>query len=260
MYPILLDLGFFVIPAWHTMFVLGVLTAYWTLLRLARKNHELSEIPTSDFQKLFLASYVPGYFGARGFDIVMTQGLHANFFGELFSVGGMVLYGGLLAGTLGGVIYVLVCGLPWRSILDCIGPGILFGIFWGRIGCFLNGDDYGIPVADSLDFLGIVLPNLEDGVLRYPVQIFESVGSGLFGFLLCRLAVRGLTMRPGTIGALSIGGYALLRFGLEYLRGDDRGWVVDGLISPAQAISFCLFVFAVYLVFGANASKTSPLE
>jgi phosphatidylglycerol:prolipoprotein diacylglycerol transferase len=57
--------------------------------------------------------------------------------------GGLVVYGSLLAGTIGFVIFVRRNGLPALAFSDLIAPGVVLGVGLGRIGCFLNGCCYG---------------------------------------------------------------------------------------------------------------------
>ena len=51
--------------------------------------------------------------------------------------------------------------------------------------------------------------------------------------------------------------YSMLRFFIEFLRGDDRGQFLFGL-SPAQNISVIIFIIAVILLF-FNSKKRKNL-
>ena len=57
--------------------------------------------------------------------------------------GGLVVYGSLIGGAFGGLIFLKLNQLPvWRTA-DLIAPGMVLGLAIGRIGCLMNGCCYG---------------------------------------------------------------------------------------------------------------------
>ena len=66
-----------------------------------------------------------------------------------FTEGGLVVYGSLIGGFLGGCIFVWRNKLPLLRLGDAIIPCILLGIFFGRIGCLMNGCCYGGRCEDG---------------------------------------------------------------------------------------------------------------
>lgn len=59
--------------------------------------------------------------------------------------GGLEVYGGFIAATLGVVIYMLFWGHSFRWYLDIMAPSAALGMGLGRLGCFLNGCCWGLP-------------------------------------------------------------------------------------------------------------------
>ena len=57
--------------------------------------------------------------------------------------GGRAEYGGLLAGLLAIAVYLRIRRQPFLRYVDSITPAVALGIAIGRIGCFINGDDFG---------------------------------------------------------------------------------------------------------------------
>jgi phosphatidylglycerol:prolipoprotein diacylglycerol transferase len=57
--------------------------------------------------------------------------------------GGLVVYGSMLAGGLGLLLFIRRHRLPGLAFADVIAPSVALGIGLGRIGCFLNGCCYG---------------------------------------------------------------------------------------------------------------------
>lgn len=249
MYPILLEWGSIIIPAWHTFFALGAVASYFLLIVLSRKYFpQLSEVYIG---WLFAFTYVGGYVGARFLSTVIDQpelNLWEKLF-ALFELGPMTFYGGFLGAILAGIGIARILKLPFRDIADMALLCGILGLAIGRVGCFLNGDDYGIPIAidqgNSIPWWAVTFPNHSDPIPRVPVQLFEAsiasvivlIGLKFFGSLRSVLF-------PGAVGVLVTVSYAIARFFLEYLRGDPRGSILGGILSPSQFISILIVVAA----------------
>ena len=96
--------------------------------------------------------FIPGIIGARLFYVVeyWHEFHHENLFqtiGEIlnFSKGGLVVYGSLIAGMLGMVVFVRKYRLPMLAICDLLAPSLLLGLAIGRIGCLAHGCCFGGP-------------------------------------------------------------------------------------------------------------------
>lgn len=244
MKPILWEFGDTVIPSWHFFFVLGVVAAFIVFRHLAqttRLNLNEAEVST-----LLCLVYIAGYLGARGLHLFVVDGIGALFPG-LFELGGMVLYGGILGGGIAGWVYLAKKNVNWGHCLDCIVPAVLVGIALGRIGCFLNGDDYGVSVSENLAYLGVANPILGDGILRHPVQLYEALAC-LVAAIASFSIVKWQLWKPGQVALWGTLYYCLLRFFDEYLRGDPRGWIFDSHLSTSQGISLLMALVAVSMV------------
>ncbi len=247
MLPVLFEWNEFSLASWHVFYVLGALSAYLMMQHLARRLPAADFVSPRHLSNLYLLGYVAGYFGARLLSVIIDQpdviGIKATIL-ELARIGPMTFYGGAIGSFLGCWIYQMSYRLPFGSLSDiCLPAGILaLGI--GRIGCFLNGDDYGVavgPVGSVGPWWSVRFPNHEDLVPRVPIQIIEAG----FCFLLvvvsvCFFSTIRSKWRSGAVGTLVILGYAIFRFFAEMFRGDDRGWIIVGWVSPSQAISLTL--------------------
>ena len=226
------------LPAWYVCFVLAALAALWLLIKL--QPHMCVHSTGKDITNLYSICYLSGYLGARGLSLLVEdpcRGLVACA-AQLLTLGSLTLYGGVVLAFICGLLYLRVKKLALRELLDCFVPALLLAVAIGRIGCFLNGDDYGIVTDSSW---GVVFPNLGDGLPRYPTQLFEAA----FCLLLCVLCCAGYhrikaRLGVGATGLGGAGGYALLRFANEYLRDDYRGWVIDQTLSTSQFISIII--------------------
>ena len=57
--------------------------------------------------------------------------------------GGLVVYGSIIGGAIGGIIFVKIKKLPTLPVLDILAPCMMIGLSIGRIGCLMNGCCWG---------------------------------------------------------------------------------------------------------------------
>jgi phosphatidylglycerol:prolipoprotein diacylglycerol transferase len=257
MHPILFQWGSFVVPSWHAFFVLAALMGWWTLGLWGKLAWPEGQARSLD--SLFLIAYIAGYIGARGLSILLEGESLSGF----FELGSMTLYGGILLAALAAILYAQRKKLSVIRLADLTLPSLLLGIAIGRVGCFLNGDDYGLPLPNQtqIPLWAVKFPNLNDELYRYPVQLVETaVCLTIAGYGWSKRTL--LKRRPGEIGTIGIVGYAITRFILEFYRGDDRGQILTDFLSPAQIISILVIlawagvlVFARYVTHSGRQSK-----
>ena len=122
---------------------------------------------------------------------------------------------------------------------------------FGRVGCFLMGCCYGVPSRFGIAFT--CSPIAPNGVRLLPVQLIEAAGEGALFFAFTR---PGAQRRGGQwMLGVYLASYGVLRFLLEFFRGDDyRGFL--GALSLSQVISIATLVFAAYLL--NRAKKCCP--
>jgi phosphatidylglycerol:prolipoprotein diacylglycerol transferase len=185
---------------------------------------------------------------------------------------GLVAYGGYIGGSLAGYFYFRAKKLDFWSLADCASPGLVLGLGFTRIGCFLAGCCHGQPtdLPWGVTFpegsqASSVFPNHAGHSLAvHPTQIYES----LVGFALVPLALWLVRRRKFTGQAflLIIPCYAIARFLLEFIRGDsDRGGFGNHAaptLSTSQFIGLLLIplVFFLYLYRRKIAEKVpTPL-
>ncbi len=145
--------------------------------------------------------------------------------------GGMSFHGGAIGALLVGFFYIKKkreSFLYWADLIVVPAP---LGLFFGRIGNFINGEIFGKPT--NLPW-GMIFP--EGGPIpRHPVQLYESLGTGLFLFLLL-WSLRNKPWKEGTKFALFLILYGILRFLFEFIREPAQsftlllGWMTMGQI------------------------------
>jgi phosphatidylglycerol:prolipoprotein diacylglycerol transferase len=154
---------------------------------------------------------------------------------------GGVFYGGFLGALFFTIWYVRVQKVSFWKLTDVLAPAVALGQSVGRLGCFSAGCDYGKPTSAPW---GVVFTStfahevggVPLGQRLHPTQLYESFATlAIFGVLLWWFPRR---RRDGELFLGYVGLYALARFFLEFLRGDeDRGFVFNHLLSTSQFIA-----------------------
>ena len=212
--------------------ILGII---WGLsFKVGIKLIEIKNLPITNFKTYFLGVFFTAWLGAKGlFLLTLDQSLveRAIVSSHFWLGGGLVFYGGLFGGFFFSVLYSHQKKTNFSHFNFTI-PILVFGHALGRIGCFLAGCCYGsfceLPWAVNIQ-----------GYLRHPVQLYESFFLFILGYILLK---RFLRNKPLIIFYLC--SYSLLRFCLEFFRGDEiRG--LFGLISTSQIVSIFTIVCCI---------------
>lgn len=157
---------------------------------------------------------------------------------------GMVYYGGILAAVGVTYWYCRRYKVDFPTVAAIFMPAVPLFHAFGRVGCFLTGCCWGV----ECEALGITFTHAlaaPNGVPLFPIQLVEA-GLNLLLFLVLATAVRRMRRR-GDVLPLYFLLYAVMRFVLEFFRGDElRGvW----LLSTSQWISLAiLLVLLIYAV------------
>jgi phosphatidylglycerol:prolipoprotein diacylglycerol transferase len=174
--------------------------------------------------------------------------------------GGLAYYGGFLFAVPFAFYYVRKHRLGWWRTADLAAPGIMLGLFFGRVGCFLNGCCYGKVTRSAL---GVVFPpgstpwraQVDAHLIRtadvalpvHPTQLYEAIGC-LAVFAVLYFVVRPRRRSFGQVFAWMLLLYAVVRSICEIWRDDDRGTILNGHLSTSQIISIPLFALGLTLL------------
>jgi|SRR5690625_2068117 len=259
MYPVLFEIGGVTITTFGLMMFLSFISAAWLLsIQLERRGLE------KEFAWDVLAwTALSGILGAKLYYLGLHwEDLVANPVGQLLSRGGLVWYGGLIGGVLAYYFYSKHRRMPIATVFDAAAPALMFAYAVGRMGCFLVGDDYGLPTdawygiafpqgappstAGYLRSVGGEIPaSIPDAaiVTVHPTQLYEIIAALILFVVLWQIAKRKL--RPGQLFGLYLGLYGVERFLIEFVRAkSDR--VLFGL-TTSQIASILLLGVATYL-------------
>jgi phosphatidylglycerol---prolipoprotein diacylglyceryl transferase len=270
MYPTLIKIGSFSITSFGLMMFLSFVVGAWTLSeQLHRRGYDRNIA----WDALAWIA-VGGILGAKIYYILLHLGdLQRDPVGELTSRGGLVWYGGFIGGVLAYYLQVKRWKLPIPVMFDAVAAPLMIAYAVGRIGCFLVGDDYGLPTnsrfgiafpqgappttAGYLRSVGGVIPaSVPDWAIVkvWPTQIFEVIAATILFGVLWQLSSRKL--RPGQLFGAYLFLYGIERFLIEILRAkSDR--VLMGM-STSQLVSIFMVGLGVYLWQRKTAAAVSP--
>ena len=280
MYPIAFTIGSFAVH-WYGIFIgIGFLVSFGLLMKLKK----YASLTTDQVYNISMIALFAGVIGARLFYVVQFWD---QFSGRgLFAIlnvheGGLVFYGGFILAFTAECIYAKwptvrrLLGLkekksadgdkdgPRRNIsllalLDVLGPAMALAHAFGRISCFMQGCCFGKPAPNGFP-LAVQFPQGSPAAYRYPslltggsepvypVQLFESAGN----LLMCAVLLLLLRKRKyaGTVGGVYLILYGVMRFLIEFMRGDHTDSILN--LTPSQFIAVVLAIpggVIVYLV------------
>ncbi len=224
--------------------------------------------PSDRIGDITLLAAFTGILGAKFFAVFedvsnLTMG---NFFEILLSGSGLAIYGGLIGGTIGVVLYLKKHNIAVFPFADAIAPALMVGYGVGRLGCQLSGDgDWGIvneaptpswwifpdwmwsytypqnvlhqgvPIEDCV---GYYCNELAQGV--YPTPIYEMIMAFIIVAILW--ALRKRLPVPGMLFAVYLMLNGVERYWIEKIRVNSRYDIFGYHPTQAEIIAVLFFV------------------
>jgi phosphatidylglycerol:prolipoprotein diacylglycerol transferase len=243
------------ISPFGVMMVVAFFAAY---LQMRRNLVRLEIGDDEDASALLLAAALGGILGAKIYYAILYRDWRL-----LLERYGLVWYGGFVLGTVAVLWTIRRRRLPPWLTADAVAPSLPLGYACGRVGCFLVGDDYGMPtdlpwgvefpvglpptdVGNLRDQFGIEFPASmpsDQLVAVHPTQLYEVAVALLVWVIAMRLLAR--SSRPGTTALAVLALLAAERFAIEFLRAkDDR---LLGAFTVAQAVSVAVLAIVAVL-------------
>ncbi len=281
MYPVIIDFGIInifgfefhlAIYSFGLMLVVAFYSCYYFLnydLKLLGYEEKLS----SDI--IFWAA-VGGILGAKIYYLLENIDRVVNSYDPLnmiFSGAGLVFLGGLMGSTICVSFILKKNKVPWLTFANIIGPLIFLGYAIGRLGCFLVGDDYGIPssLPWAISFPNGIPPTTtntfsdlypwvdisayDPGVITvHPTQLYEAIICFILFLILWKY--RKSTKIKDILFFLYLFLAGVERFFIEFIRTNQK--YVFELFSGAQVISIMMIIIGLY--FMKNPIKEAKSE
>lgn len=242
--PYIFELGP-VKPTWYgMMYVVGFGLGYWAARYRARHDPRWPVALISDLLTYIMIGVIAG--GRVGYVLFYGMGNWAKDWLYPLKIweGGMSFHGGLLGVLIAMFFFARKHGKGYFEVTDFIAPLIPIGLFFGRIGNFINGELWG-RVTDLP--WGVVFPT-GGPMPRHPSQLYEAFLEGLVLFVM--LWIYSAKPRPyGRVSGLFLIGYGIFRSAVEFVREPDShlrylafDWLTMGMVLSLPMIVFGLWL------------------
>jgi phosphatidylglycerol:prolipoprotein diacylglycerol transferase len=243
MYPVLFRIGEFEVTSFGVLVAVAALAGLWLFDRERRR----SGLPDNTLDA-GMAGVFGGLAGAKVVWAIEHAGLASPFLDLLLSRGGLSWFGGFAGGVLAGLLVLRRRRLPILRVLAAATPALTLAHAIGRVGCFLVGDDYGIPssLPWALAFPEGLPPT---SVPVHPTQLYEVAALLPITWLLLRWR------REHRPDRFVLGAYfaatGSVRFAIEFLRMRES---LFGPFAVAHVFSLAALTVGVALLYSRHRS------
>ena len=228
------------------MYLLGFMSGL--VLGRYRAARDMSDFSPNDVMDLLFYIAMGVIAGGRlGYVLFYQSGYYLEHPLEIIAIwqGGMSFHGGLIGVAVATLIYAARTGKGFLPACDFLVPLIPPGLFFGRLGNFINQELWGrvsdVPWA--------VLFQSAGPPARHPSQIYEALLEGLVLFVL--LWWFSARKRPaGAVTGLFLLGYGVARFLVEFVRQPDAhlGLVALDWMTMGQLLSMPMILLGLYFM------------
>ena len=258
--PVIFSLGPLQVRWYGFMYVVGFVIGGILLKKLSKNG--FFQVPTEKTDSLVTHLIIGMFIGARVFYVfIYNWDYFVNHLGEALAIwkGGLSFHGALVGLMIGAYIFSRKNKIHWMQTFDCMGLAGAQGLFWGRVGNFINGELYGRVVENKNYIFGMIFPG-GGSQPRHPSQLYEGVFEGLVLSLIIWLAFPRLK-RYGIVTPIFLIGYAIFRFFIEYFREPDAqlGYYFGGTTTMGQILCFIMALVGLgYYFYGKKLNL--PVE
>ncbi|HKT72498.1 MAG TPA: prolipoprotein diacylglyceryl transferase [Steroidobacteraceae bacterium] len=248
--PIAFEIGPIKVHWYGIMYLLGF-AGGWMLAR-ARAARPGSTWKPNDVDDLIYYAMLGVILGGRiGYVLFYGLSFWANdpWYPLKIWEGGMSFHGGMLGVLIAVALLARRRGRNIADVFDFTAPLPGIGLFFGRIGNFINGELWGKVTTVPWGF------NV-NGQVRHPSQLYEAFFEGLVLFLV----LLWFTSRPRprlAPSGLFLVMYGVARFGVEFVRVPDEhiGYLAGGWLTEGQVLSLPMIVAGIILLAYAHRSR-----
>lgn len=245
MHPVLFQIGPLTLHTYGVFVALGFIIGILLALHQGKKEG----FPKEKILDIGFYTLLSAIIGSRLFYVLVEYKYFIKNPVHIFKIweGGLVFFGGLIAVLFVLLIYFKKNALPVWKTLDLFSPSLALGHAIGRLGCFSAGCCHGKPAnlpwsvtftnPDSLAIIGVPV---------HPTQLYETLSLSISFVIL--ILIRKYKHFNGQIFWTYALLYSVIRFTIEFFRGDEaRGFIYKNL-SIAQGISAVLFMTAIFFM------------
>lgn len=259
--PIAFSIGGLEVHWYGIMYMLGFLSfIYFGKLRLKMYGHVF--ITSSIIDDMIFYGAIGVIAGGRlGYCLFYQPGFYLSHPINIFKTwdGGMSFHGGMLGVFVVCYLFARKYKYSFFDVSDFIAPLITFGLFFGRLGNFINGELWGRITTSRIPW-AMIYPQSGSMLPRHPSEIYEMIGEGIVLTLILWIYARK-PRKVGQISGIFMIGYGLIRFTLEYFREPDpflEKFAHTTGLSMGQWL--CVPMIIIGIIIFVYASKKAPIR
>lgn len=279
MNPIFLSIGKIKITYYGLMYAISFILG----IELAKRYGKKKNLSPEQIENYAFVAMISGLLGGRLYYVLFNLDYYLRYPSDIIAVwkGGMAIHGGILGGIIGTCIYGAIKKINPFTLLDLASPSLLLGQAIGRIGNFMNGEIYGVPVFTPFKVIFTLKPKFYEWYLHYlslpfsekinfknkvpwgvvfpesspagyefpnmavhPAMLYELVLNFL-GFLFIWFFLKNKNYKDGIVCCYYIIIYSIIRIFVSFFRAEDL--MIFGLRAP-HLISIILIIISLVTI------------
>ncbi len=259
--PRIFTIGWFSLKWYSISYIAGIIIGWWYLLKLiAQPGAPMAKRHADDLVFYATLGIILG--GRIGYVLFYAPEMliHPLQILRLWD-GGMSFHGGVIGTSIAIIIFARQQGLNWLRVHDYLACTVPFGLFFGRLANFVNGELWGKPanVPWAIVFPHTVPAGFADPA-RHPSQLYEAGLEGIVLFAILWFFFWRTKARydPGKLVGIFLAGYGTARFIVEFFREPDAQFAGTSLatgIHMGQWLCVPMIAVGAYLIATSKARR-----
>ncbi|WP_370178028.1 prolipoprotein diacylglyceryl transferase [Alteriqipengyuania sp.] len=263
-----IELGFFTLRWYSLAYIFGIILAYLHMMRMIKAPG--APMASRHVDDLLFYCTLGVIFGGRlGYALFYKPELFFDFSHEGWMPwgllrlwdGGMAFHGGVIGVVLALFWVSYRNNLNWLRVADYIAVNVPFGMLFGRLANFVNGELWGRPADVPW---AMVFPNGGD-IARHPSQLYQAglEGLAMAAIMLSLFWLTKARWKPGLLVGVFTAGIATARFINEFFRQPDAHlteFAASTGLSMGQWLSLPMILVGIAVVAYAMTGKSGTAK
>ena len=218
------------------------------LIVSASKNKKI-DLDQSVAEKLTFTILLFAILGGRlGYVIFYDFSYYVTNLDKIFFIweGGMSFHGGLIGAFIGSLYFSNKYRIDLLHLTDIVSLYAPIGLFFGRLGNFINSELYGLRTSGSW---GVVFTKVDE-YPRHPSMLYEAFLEGLLLFIILAI-IQSAKPVHGFISGCFLFFYGVFRFTVEFVRIPDAhlGYIYYDWVTMGHLLSVPMILIGIIFMY-----------
>ena len=232
---------------WYSLaYILGIIIGWILCKKIFIKNLDINQ-KFDDYITYLIIGIIIG--GRLGYVLFYNFNYYINNIVDIFKIwqGGMSFHGAFIGIVVAAVRLKDQIKKSFLEITDIIVIYVPIGLFFGRVGNFINSELYGIPTNGSW---GVVFP-LVDELPRHPSMLYEAFLEGIIIFIILLILSKRKNLNHGILTSSFLIFYSIFRFVVEFVRVPDMhiGYIWNDWLTMGQILTTPMMFIGLIILF-----------